>query len=81
MGYEQYKNICDPKNTLDASPSISDMIGSCRPKVYAILDMLTYVHEEDVTMANEIYKMWNLDLSVEDQVILGALSLLSLKEV
>lgn len=68
MGIEQYKNICDPQNTLEASPAISDVIGSCRPKIYAILDMLTYVHKEEVMMANEIYKMWDEDLSIQDQV-------------
>ncbi|XP_044762678.1 cilia- and flagella-associated protein 69-like [Coccinella septempunctata] len=68
MGLEQYKNICDPKNSLHASPSISDMIGSCRPKIYAILDMLTCVHEERVRMADDVYKTWNQDLSIEDQI-------------
>ncbi|KAL3283334.1 hypothetical protein HHI36_006482 [Cryptolaemus montrouzieri] len=68
MGVDQYEDVSNTLNNLDASPAISDMIGSCRSKIYAIFDLLTYAHQEDVAHANEIYKMWNQELSLRDQI-------------
>ncbi|KAK9888558.1 hypothetical protein WA026_000803 [Henosepilachna vigintioctopunctata] len=68
MGIEQYKSVCNPQNTLESCPAISDLIGSCRPKVYGILTLLTIRHEEEVRMADEIYKMWNEELSLKDML-------------
>lgn len=51
----------------DSSPSIMDMYGSCRPKVYAIMQLIKR-HQDVVNIVNEQYKIQTFKISIQDKV-------------
>lgn len=67
MGERQYKASHNYDKPFDSSPSIMDMYGSSRPKVYAIIQLLRR-HEDVVSIVNERYKIQTQELSVQDEV-------------
>lgn len=68
MGSYQIKKTYFENKNPKLSPAIIDIIGSCRPKIYALLQLLKTRHKERVEIANEHYKLLNEPISVKDQV-------------
>ncbi|CAH1960027.1 unnamed protein product [Acanthoscelides obtectus] len=61
----------DHTNTLgSSSPAMYDLFLSCRPKVYAILQLIYERHAEVTEQADECYKNLQVDLSAEDKMTL-----------
>lgn len=67
MGEMQYIATYNYEKPFDSSPSIMDMYGSTRPKVYAIIGLLLR-HEPVVTIINERYKIQTEELPIQDEV-------------
>lgn len=67
MGTSQVFAYVDKKD-ITASPATMDLLASCRPKIYAILQLLKTRHKDKVEIANEHYKLLNEPISVQDQV-------------
>lgn len=65
--YQKHKTFIEKKNP-KLSPAIIDVLGSCRPKIYALLQLLKTRHKEKVKIANDHYKLLNEPISVKDQV-------------
>ncbi|XP_047040831.1 uncharacterized protein LOC124645124 [Helicoverpa zea] len=56
-------------------PAAADMAGSCMPKAFAILHMLSEDLEHRVALADEAYNLYeNIKLAMEDEVILVLVS-------
>lgn len=70
MGEQQHLETRNTEKDPNSSPATVDLIGSCRPKVYAILQLLKHRHRETVELVNEQYKLQNQPLTHEDQVFL-----------
>lgn len=68
MGVRQYEATKAPNKDFSTSPATVDFILSVRPKIYAILQLLKYRHQETVELVNEHYKLQNQPLSHKDQV-------------
>lgn len=49
-------------------PSVADMFGSLRPKIYSVTQLLKQRHAERVARARKYYNMDILPLSAQDQV-------------
>lgn len=65
--YQIKKTFFEIKNPR-VSPAIIDVLGSCRPKIYALLQLLKTRHKEKVEIANGHYKLLNEPISLKDQV-------------
>ncbi|XP_028127955.1 uncharacterized protein LOC114324351 [Diabrotica virgifera virgifera] len=79
MGKIQYNSTFN-ENKLEASPAMTDMFASCRPKIYALLTLIQDRYKDILEVANEAYKTWNDDLQAKDKVtLLLAENFLSLK--
>ncbi|XP_031342178.1 cilia- and flagella-associated protein 69-like [Photinus pyralis] len=71
MGQQQWYETFGIQKDLYSTPAIVDLLGSCRPKVYAIINLLYNRHNLSVDIANEHYCMFNLDnLKTEDKITL-----------
>ncbi|KAJ8920685.1 hypothetical protein NQ315_004824, partial [Exocentrus adspersus] len=69
MGTDQwFMTFCTCTKMMQGNACISDLHLSCRPKIYALLQMLDYRHADKVEMANEHYKSYNEELDTADQV-------------
>ncbi|XP_017774327.1 PREDICTED: cilia- and flagella-associated protein 69-like [Nicrophorus vespilloides] len=55
-------------NNTERSPAIADMEFSCRPKLYAIIQLLNERHKDKVEIANEHYKLYGYDLTIDDMI-------------
>lgn len=69
MGVRQYTAMKDPNKSSNSSPAIVDFILSSRPKIYAILQLLKYRHNDIVELVNNQYRLQNQPLSHKDQVL------------
>lgn len=69
MGEQQFMETNILRSLTKSSPATVDLLASCRPKIYALLQLLNMRHKEAVTIANEHYRMCNEKLKVEDQVV------------
>ncbi|XP_030765417.1 cilia- and flagella-associated protein 69-like isoform X2 [Sitophilus oryzae] len=80
MGEVQYYETNCPCRKFVGNPSIADLLISCRPKVYCLLQILEVRQRDVVETTDEFYKLFNEDLSREDQVtLLVAENFLALK--
>ncbi|XP_072388560.1 cilia- and flagella-associated protein 69-like isoform X1 [Diabrotica undecimpunctata] len=69
MGKDQYIATFT-ENKLDASPAMTDMFASCRPKIYALLTLIQDRYKDILDVANEAYKTWDDNLQAKDKVTL-----------
>ncbi|XP_025832774.1 uncharacterized protein LOC108732881 isoform X4 [Agrilus planipennis] len=69
-GHKQKEEIERKDKNSSASPSTIDLLGSCRSKVYALLQILNFIHEEKVEMCNEQYHIFDKRVSITDQISL-----------
>lgn len=67
MGKKQSQEMENPNRKFDSCPSIMDMYGSSRPKVYAIIQLVKR-HQDVVDFVNEEYKIQVFEASIRDQV-------------
>ncbi|KAF5277774.1 hypothetical protein FQR65_LT03754 [Abscondita terminalis] len=71
MGHQQWFETFNKDKDPNSSPATVDLLGSVRPKVYAIINLLTNRHECRVQIANDHYRMFDLNsLSTIDKVTL-----------
>lgn len=69
MGKDQwFLTFCTCKPMMPGHACLSDLFVSCRPKIYALLQMLHMRHVKAVEIADEHYKMYNEELEPMDQV-------------
>ncbi|XP_018577709.1 uncharacterized protein LOC108916012 [Anoplophora glabripennis] len=69
MGKDQwFLTFCTCKPMTPGNACISDLFISCRPKIYALLQMLHMRHAEAVKIADEQYKSYDEELQPDDQV-------------
>lgn len=68
MGIRQYEATRAKNKDSHTSPAAVDFILSTRPKIYALLQLLKYRHNDAVELVNEQYKLQNQPLSHIDQV-------------
>nr|CAH7743497.1 unnamed protein product [Callosobruchus chinensis] len=67
MGEDQRNQT---KNLVHSFPAMYDLFMSCRPKIYAILQLIYERHAETTEMADEYYKNLDVDLSAQDKITL-----------
>ncbi|KAJ8955553.1 hypothetical protein NQ318_001383 [Aromia moschata] len=80
MGKEQWIQTFCRCIDVNGSPAMADLFISCRPKIYALLQMLNERYKEVVDLADEHYKCYGGELQAEDQVtMLLAENFLALK--
>lgn len=69
MGKQQWYETFYANKDPNSSPATVDLLGSCRPKIYAIIQLLNHRHEIRVDIANEQYCLYDTNsLNVKDQV-------------
>lgn len=70
MGEQQwYETFGGQKHDPNSSPALTDLLLNCRPKIYAIVQLLNSRHTEQVTIANEHYCLYNDRLNAQDEVL------------
>lgn len=69
MGRLQYQLTFTTKKSLPSSPAIADMLGSCRPKIYALIQLLKIRYGHVVNAINRLYRIATVKLPPEEQVI------------
>lgn len=69
MGTQQWYETFNQKKDPNASPASVDLLVSCRPKIYALLQFLNVRYKDQVAIANEHYRLNNDPLGTQDQVI------------
>lgn len=67
MGTDQHK-LTYNANRQHSSPAIIDIMVSLRPKIYAILTLLRYRHNERVEIVEQKYRITFLPMPARDQV-------------
>ncbi|KAJ8980209.1 hypothetical protein NQ317_002222 [Molorchus minor] len=71
MGKEQWIQTFCRCIEVNGNPVMADLFISCRPKIYALLQMLNDRYEEEIEISNECYKSYGDEiLEAEDQVTL-----------
>ncbi|KAK5646947.1 hypothetical protein RI129_005411 [Pyrocoelia pectoralis] len=71
MGQQQWYETFGVQKDLNSCPATVDLLGSCRPKIYAIINLLYNRHSLSVDISNEHYHMFNPDsLKIEDKITL-----------
>lgn len=68
MGTIQKEALLNKKYSFEVSPSITDLFVSCRPKIYAILQLLSNHHGQTLDLLNDYYKTYDSNLSTDDKV-------------
>ncbi|KAK4880266.1 hypothetical protein RN001_008412 [Aquatica leii] len=81
MGHQQWYETFDVEKDPDSSPATVDLLGSCRPKIYAIINLLNNRHEFRVKVSNNHYKLFDTtNLTTIDKItMLLAENFLALK--
>ncbi|VEN63456.1 unnamed protein product [Callosobruchus maculatus] len=67
MGEDQRNHTQDVAHSF---PAMYDLFMSCRPKIYAILQLIYERHADATEMADEYYKNLDVDLSAQDKITL-----------
>lgn len=70
MGKIQIDELITGTKNPNTSSSIADMLGSARPKIYAILQLLSTRYETEVDVINDHYKIANISVPRNDVIIL-----------
>lgn len=68
MGKMQIDELITGTKNPNISSSIADMLGSARPKVYAMLQLLSTRYETEVEVINDHYKIANISIPRNDVV-------------
>lgn len=68
MGEKQFRSTFRSKKDPNSSPAVLDLLGSVRPKIYALLHILNCSRGELVEEVNDRYKISWRTLSVTDEV-------------
>ncbi|KAF5281280.1 hypothetical protein FQA39_LY05166 [Lamprigera yunnana] len=71
MGQQQWYETYHIQKDPNSSPATIDLLGSCRPKVYAIINLLNNRHQLQVEISNDHYKLFDMStLSTLDKITL-----------
>lgn len=68
MGVQQWYETYNSKKDPGTCPAAVDLLASCRPKIYALLQLLNVHHKEQASIANDHYRLDTYLLSIEDRV-------------
>lgn len=68
MGQQQWYETYYVNKDTNSSPATVDLLGSCRPKIYALIHFLKYRHEDIALIANEHYQLYDENMEIRDQV-------------